>query len=54
MSPSVALATLLPEWITVKCYILIGRVHCVSKIGMIPQHLKNDLVSHATHSAGVG
>ena len=27
---------LLPEWITVKCYIFIGRVHCVSKIGMIP------------------
>ena len=26
---------LLPEWITVKYYILIGRVHSVSKIGMI-------------------
>ncbi len=25
------------EWITVKDYILIGRVHFVSKIGVIPQ-----------------
>ena len=29
----------LPGWITVK-YIFIGRVHCVSKIGVMPQHLE--------------
>ena len=28
-----------PEWITVKCCIFIGRVHFVSKMGMISQHL---------------
>ena len=29
---------IIPEWITVKCYIFIGRVHSISKIGMILQH----------------
>ena len=28
---SVAITTKLPEWFTVKCYIFIGRTHCISK-----------------------
>ena len=31
------LCYLLPEWITVKCHIFTGRVHCASEIGMIPK-----------------
>ena len=38
---SIATATKLPEWITVKCYMFIGKVHCISRIGMIPQQTHN-------------
>ena len=39
------------EWISVKCYNFIGRVHCVSKIGMIPRpYLNNSSWDETVHS----
>ena len=38
MGASVAFATD-SKWITVKFYMFIGKIHCVSRIGMIPQYI---------------